>query len=179
MKDVRLIAFDVDGTLTDGGVYFGPHGEEHKRFNIADGLGFRLALSAGFKLGIVSGRKSEQVRNRMEALGVTEILQGIDNKRDALLQLMAKHDLAPEQVAFVGDDINDIPAFEAVGVKIAVANAVQYVKNRADYVTHAFGGNGAGREAIEAILTAQGRLEAALEQYIAEISGEAPPPVIH
>ncbi len=177
MKDVKWIVFDVDGTLTDGGLYFGPHGEEHKRFNVVDGLGFRLALSAGLKLAIVSGRKSEQVRNRMEALGVTEIMQGIDNKREALNALKSKHNLADSEIAFVGDDINDIPAFEAVGVKIAVANAVQYVKNRSDYVTQSFGGNGAAREAIEAVLVAQDRLESSMERYIAEITGTAPPPV--
>ena len=169
MKEVRLIIFDVDGTLTDGGLFYGPNGEEHKQFTVADGLGFRLAQSAGIDIAIISGRTSAAVTLRMAHLGAVDILQGVENKYLAVRSLIAKHGLVPEQVAFVGDDINDIPGFQAAGVRIATANAVLAVKRLADDVTQLPGGQGAGREAIEMILQAQGRLDAAIEAYVAKL----------
>ncbi|HEY3330067.1 MAG TPA: HAD hydrolase family protein [Capsulimonadaceae bacterium] len=171
MKHVKLIIFDVDGTLTDGGIYFGPDGEEHKRFNILDGLGFRLAESAGLRVAIISGRDSKSTAARMKALGVTESLQGVDNKLAAVNGLREKYGLSLDEVAFVGDDINDLPAFDGVSVRIAVQNASQHVKARATYVTTATGGNGAAREAIEAILAAQGRLNSAVEAFLDMLQG--------
>jgi 3-deoxy-D-manno-octulosonate 8-phosphate phosphatase (KDO 8-P phosphatase) len=171
MKNVKLIAFDVDGTLTDGALIFGADGIPGVKFNISDGLAFRMAHTAGLIIAVVSGRKSDAVRIRMQGLKTPEVHLGIENKRDVLAQIARKYDLAPDQTAFVGDDINDIPAFEAVGVKIAVANAAAELKRRADYITTLPGGSGAGREAIETILKAQGRYEQVVEQYLKEISG--------
>jgi len=171
MKDVRLIVFDVDGTLTDGGVYYGPNGEEQKRFHIADGLGFRLAHFGGIQTAVISGRNSEAVKVRMESLGVSDILQGVADKRAAVDSLKAKYGLCDSEVAFAGDDINDLPAFDGAGVRIAVANAAYLLKQRADFVTRASGGSGAAREAIEKILEAQGRLQDAVDAYLKSACG--------
>lgn len=169
LGEVDLIAFDVDGTLTDGGLYFGEGGEEHKRFDIADGLGFRLALLAGLRVGIISGRSGGSVTARMKALGVTDVMLGVGDKAQALTALANRFRTPLARVAYVGDDLNDIPAFEIAGVKIAVANAVDEVKMRADYVTVLSGGHGAGREAIEAVLRAGGRYEQAVSAYLKEL----------
>ena len=169
MKDVRLLIMDVDGTLTDGGLYVGPGGEEHKRFHIADGLGIRMAHAAGLRTAVVTGIVSEPVRVRMEGLGSSDVLLGIGNKELAVAGLKAKYGLGDSQVAFIGDDLNDLPAFDAAGVRIAVANAVPQLKARAHYVTSTPGGSGAVREAIEAILAAQNRLDEAIECYVREI----------
>jgi 3-deoxy-D-manno-octulosonate 8-phosphate phosphatase (KDO 8-P phosphatase) len=171
MKRVRLIIFDVDGVLTDGGVYFGANGEEQKRFHIADGLGMRLAHLAGIHTAVISGRESNAVSHRMQGLGVSDILQGVSDKRSAVESLKAKYALEDAEVAFVGDDLNDLPAFDAVGVRIAVANAVSALKQRADYITGATGGGGAAREAVEAILDAQGVLKQVIDAYVCELGG--------
>lgn len=173
MNDVRLIVFDVDGTLTDGVVHIDDEGREHKHFHIADGLGFRLAEAVGIKIAIISGRKSRAVEQRMNRLPAEDVLQGVGDKAAALRQLMARHGLAPSQVAFVGDDLNDLLAFDAAGVKIAVANAAPQLKRRANYITERAGGHGAAREAIEAILRAQGRYDEAVSQYLIEIAKPA------
>lgn len=173
MKEVRLIVFDIDGTLTDGVVHIDDDGREHKHFHIADGLGFRLAEAAGIKLAIVSGRKSRAVERRMSRLPADDVLQGVGDKASALREIMARHNLNPEQVAYVGDDLNDLLAFEAVGVKIAVANAAPELARQADYITQRAGGDGAGREAIEAILRAQGRYDTAVAQYLLDIAKTA------
>lgn len=170
MQDVRLIVFDVDGTLTDGVVHIDDEGREHKHFHIADGLGFRLAEAVGIKIGIISGRKSRAVERRMSRLPAEDVLQGVGDKAEALRAMMARHGMKPSQVAFVGDDLNDLLAFDAVGVKIAVANAAPELKRRADYITSRVGGDGAAREAIEAILRAQGRYDEAVAQYLVEIA---------
>ena len=171
MADVKMIVFDVDGTLTDGGVYYGASGEEHKRFDIADGLGIRLAQCAGIAVAVISGRSSAAVSQRMSGLGVTEVMQGVGNKAVAMADLMRRGGLERHQIAFVGDDINDIPAFELAGVRIAVANAAEPLKARADYVTRARGGSGAGREAIETILREKNAYEDAVAAYLKEIEG--------
>jgi 3-deoxy-D-manno-octulosonate 8-phosphate phosphatase (KDO 8-P phosphatase) len=170
MKDVRLIIFDVDGTLTDGGMYFGPQGEEFKRFCACDGLGFGLARCAGLRIAIVSGRDSESVRARMRVLHVDDVLLAVDDKHAAIVGLKTKYDLTDSQVAFVGDDLNDIPAFEAVGVRITVANGVEKLKLQADYITKAAGGDGAAREVIEAVLTAQGRYDEVVDAFLANLT---------
>ncbi|HEX5324081.1 MAG TPA: HAD-IIIA family hydrolase [Capsulimonadaceae bacterium] len=176
MKEVWLIVFDVDGTLTDGTVHFDSKGREHKRFHIGDGLGFRMAEAAGLRLAIVSGRKSKAVESRMSRLPSEDILQGVGDKASALRDLMSRHDLTPAQVAYVGDDLNDLLAFDAVGVRIAVANAAPELKRRADYITERRGGHGAGRDAIEAVLRAQGRYDAAVAQYLIDIAKPEPGP---
>lgn len=165
-KGVRLIALDVDGVLTDGSVTISSSGEEIKSFNILDGMGIRFAINCGLTVAVISGRASLPVEQRMKDLGVSEIVQGAKNKAAALKDLCSKYSLHPDEVAFVGDDVNDLPAFHTAGLRIAVANACQEVKNASDFVTQNSGGHGAVREAIEALLKAQGRWEKAVRDYV-------------
>ena len=166
---VKMIVFDVDGTLTDGGVHLGPNGEEYKRFHIADGLGFRLAALAGVRLAIVSGRISPAVTARMKLLDAGDVMQGVENKAVAIRSLRDRHGFTAHEVAYVGEDLNDLPAFETVSVRVAVANAAVELKERADYVTKAAGGSGAARELIDAVLSAKGLYDATVAAYLKEI----------
>lgn len=167
MQDVKLIVLDVDGTLTNGSLILGDDGRQTKAFHVADGLGIVMAQAAGLKIAVVSGRSSRAVEARMAELQVADVVQGCGDKAMAVRGLLAKYDLRPDQAAFVGDDVNDLPAFDAVGVKIAVADASEHLKARADWVTPRGGGHGAVRDAIEEILRRQGRLDAAVAAYLA------------
>ncbi len=158
MERVSLVTLDVDGTLTDGSLHYGSAGDEHKSFHTADGLGIVMAMSVGLAVAVISGRRSVTVERRMAELHVTELIQGCGDKAVALQSLMKQFALEAEQVAYIGDDINDLPAFDVAGVRIAVADAADLVRARADYVTQRPGGRGAVRDAIEEILKA-GRLE--------------------
>ena len=171
MKGISCIVTDVDGTLTDGRVSYSSDGTESKAFHVADGLGIVLALRLGYKVGTISGRSSASVRRRMTELGVTEINEGISDKAACIKMLAARWQVSPENIAYIGDDINDIPAFRSVGFKIATANACRELKELADFVTLQGGGYGAVREAIELILRAQGRLGEALAAYLASGQG--------
>ncbi|MGQ9524051.1 MAG: KdsC family phosphatase [Armatimonadota bacterium] len=162
---VRLLALDVDGVLTDGSVVFSSSGDELKSFHILDGMGMRLAMEAGIAVAVISGRHSSPVQLRMAELGVGEVLQGVSDKAAALRDLCVRKGIAQDEAAFVGDDLNDLPAFAVSGFRIAVANAVQEVKQAADVVTSRPGGFGAVREAVELILKAQGRWQAAIERF--------------
>ncbi len=170
MQNVKLIALDVDGTLTDGTLLFGEDGARLKAFHVADGLGIVMAQAAGLRVAVVSGRTSQAVEKRMAELKVTDVVQDCGDKAAAMRALLKKYDLRPDQAAFVGDDVNDLPAFDAVGVKIAVADGVEHLKARADWVTPRAGGHGAVRDAIEEILRRQGRLDAAVAAYLARTS---------
>ncbi len=174
MEHVKLIALDVDGTLTDGTVLFSEDGGEGKSFHVADGLGIVMAQAVGLGIAVVSGRKGRAVERRMAQLRVEDCLLGVGDKAAVLRELMAKHGLERHETAFVGDDINDLPAFETVGVRIAVADAAQRVKDAADWVTPRRGGYGAVRDAIEEILRRQGRLEEAVAAYLAFETHRAP-----
>jgi len=168
---IRLLAMDVDGTLTEGEMVF-VDGEQIKVFNVYDGLGTRLAINAGLKIAWVTGNVARAVSDRAESLGVTDVCQGVRYKSDAIDALAARHGLEPDEIAYVGDDLNDLPAFERAGVSIAVANAVDEVKARADLVTQRGGGHGAVREVIEMILRARGEWEAAVESFLEELRRE-------
>ncbi len=137
-----------------------------KRFHVADGLGIVMAQAVGLKIAVVSGRASRAVETRMAELKVTDLVLGCGDKAAAVSALLAKHKLSPDEAAFVGDDLNDLPAFGAVGVKIAVADAAEIVKSVADWVTPRPGGRGAVRDAIDEILRRQGRLEEAARAYL-------------
>lgn len=169
---IKLIAIDVDGTLTDGGIEYDSAGVEHKRFNAADGLGIVMALAAGLRIAIITGRQSDIVDRRMRELGVTEIVQGAGDKGEKLRRLREARGLAREEVAYIGDDLNDLPAFDEAGLKIAVADAAIVVLKRADIVTARSGGHGGVREAIETLLRRQGMYDAAVEQYLAKIKSD-------
>lgn len=167
MQRIKLIALDVDGTLTDGTLLYRNDGGQAKAFHVADGLGIVMAQSIGLKIAVISGRTSRAVETRLAELGVTDLVQNCGDKAAALRQIMAKYELTPEETAFVGDDINDLPAFAVAGVKIAVADASETLKAKADWVTPRRGGAGAVRDAVEEILRRQGRLDEAVAAYLA------------
>lgn len=168
---IRLLAMDVDGTLTDGGLVF-YRGEQVKIFSVHDGQGIRLALNYGLRIAWVTGNVSDTVAERAASLGVTDVYQGARFKSDALRQIARDQGLGLDEIAFIGDDLNDLPAFEIAGYCFAPANAVEEVKARADLVTQRGGGQGAVREAIEAIFKARGEWEAAVESFLAELEQE-------
>lgn len=172
LSKIKAIALDVDGTLTDGKLYIGGHGEEFKAFNVEDGLGIYLWKLAGNKCFIITGRNSLIVGKRAEELDVDEVMQGVVNKKDALIKISERHDLSLEEIAFIGDDLNDIPCFDICGFSIAPNQACDYVKNIVDRVLNKNGGEGAIREAIEYILKAQNKLEKTIKLYIKTIMGE-------
>ena len=166
MQNVKLIVLDVDGTLTDGTISYRDDGVQAKAFHVADGLGIVMAQAVGLRIAVISGRASRAVENRMVELKVTDLVQKCGDKAGAMRVLMSKYELQSNEVAYVGDDINDLPAFEVAGVKIAVANASDTLKTKADWVTPRSGGAGAVRDAIEEILRGQGRLEEAEAAFL-------------
>ncbi len=155
LRKIRLIAFDVDGVLTDGRLYFTRDGEMMKAFHVHDGYGFERARSHGLMLAAITGMISKVTRSRLEYLNVADIIEGCMEKGDALKSLCEKKGLSSEEVLYVGDDLFDIGAIEEAGVGVAVANAVKDVKTRADYVTELRGGEGALREIFELVIEAQ------------------------
>jgi 3-deoxy-D-manno-octulosonate 8-phosphate phosphatase (KDO 8-P phosphatase) len=169
---VRLLGLDVDGVLTDNGVYIGPvAGDrvEFKRFDIQDGLGLILLKTAGLPVVWISGRSSEATALRAAELRVQELLQVPGPRKAAAFgQLLERHGIGWDETAFVGDDLADLPILRRVGLPIAVSNAVSEVKQVAAYVTHAAGGHGAVREVVEALLRARGEWPQILERYFAE-----------
>ncbi len=165
-RQVRLVILDVDGVLTDGGLTFDNRGEEYKTFNSLDGHGVRLLLDCGLEVAVITGRESGIVEHRMRDLGVRHIYQGSRDKLPAFERLLADTGLAPEQVAYVGDDLPDLPVMRRVGFAIAVQNAHSFVKQHCDWVTTALGGHGAVREVSDFLLQAQGLLEARQNGYL-------------
>lgn len=166
MQNVKLIALDVDGTLTDGTLLYSDNDVQAKAFHVADGLGIVMAQAVGLKIAVISGRASRTVERRMAELKVADLVQNCGNKAAALRDLLKKYELSPDEAAYVGDDINDLPAFQSVGVKIAVANAEGALKAQADWITPRPGGLGAVRDAIDEILRRQGRLDEAVKAYL-------------
>ena len=154
-RQVRLIILDVDGVLTDGRVLFNRIGELGKAFDVHDGTGIRMALEAGIQVALVSGRASEAVVKRASELGIGDCLLGVQDKVVAYEELMTKYALRDEQIACVGDDVEDLPLLRRVGFGVAVCSARPSVRAEADYVTRARGGCGAVREVVELILETQ------------------------
>ncbi len=153
---MRLLAFDVDGVLTDGAILVHPDGGESKRFHVRDGLGIVAALRAGLKVAFVSGRRSAAVAARARELGITADLQGVKEKGAEMRALRASLGVSREEVAFLGDDLVDLPAFAESGVAVAVGDAHPRVLAAADAICSAKGGGGAARELVEAVLLARG-----------------------
>ncbi len=166
IKPLRLIAFDVDGVLTDGGLYLSDSGEEFKRFNSLDGHGLKMLKNSGIELAIITGRTSRCVELRAKNLGITRLYQGIEDKLAAMQSLLADLKLAPEQAAFMGDDVVDLPVLRRVGLALSVPAAPQIVRDHAHYVSQRDAGHGAVREVCELILATQGTLEAQLAPYL-------------
>jgi 3-deoxy-D-manno-octulosonate 8-phosphate phosphatase (KDO 8-P phosphatase) len=167
LSAIRLIAMDIDGVLTDGTVEIASNGPEIKRFHVADGLGLQLAMNAGIMVVWISGRASEIVEKRAAELGVAHLFEKTPNKSVPLAELMGKHTLSSANIAYMGDDLNDLPAFSLAGAKFAPANAVSEIKALADFVTTLEGGRGAVREMCDAILRSQGKYNDALTVYLA------------
>jgi len=165
-KNLQLIIFDIDGVLTNGTLFIGDDGQEYKAFNSKDGHGIRMLIECGIQAAIITGRKSNVVKHRMHDLGVEIVFQGYRDKRPAFKELLQKTGLAPEQIAYMGDDVVDLPVMTQVGMAIAVQDAHPFVLQHADYVTEKPGGCGAAREAIETILQAQGKLQDKLSSYL-------------
>ena len=164
---IRLVIFDVDGVLTDGSLYIGDDGQEYKAFNSLDGHGMKMLQNAGVQIGIITGRSSEVVRIRMQSLGIDHVYQGARDKLPAYLDLKQKLGLEDEQIAYVGDDVVDLPVMTRVGLAVAVQDAHPFAKQHAHWTTPTAGGQGAGREVCELLMSAQGKLQAALDQYLA------------
>ncbi|MGV8919150.1 MAG: KdsC family phosphatase [Pseudomonas sp.] len=165
-KDIKLAVFDVDGVLTDGRLYFLEDGSEFKSFNTLDGQGIKMLINSGVITAIISGRKSSVVERRAKNLGIQYLYQGREDKLVVLDELLAKLNLSYEQVAYLGDDLPDLPVIRCVGLGMAVANAASFVRQHAHGITQARGGEGAAREFCELILSAQGSLEAAHAAYL-------------
>lgn len=151
---IRLIAFDVDGVFTDGRFYLSDEGVESKAFHTQDGYGVRRLLDAGIAVGVISGRSSEAVKNRMAELGVAHVILSCKDKVAAMDELAASLGLPIQECAFVGDDLPDLPLLEHVGFSFAVANAVPALQEYCDYVTKNPGGFGAVREICDLIVAA-------------------------
>ncbi|MDP1677924.1 MAG: HAD-IIIA family hydrolase [Bacteroidota bacterium] len=152
LKKIKLLATDVDGVLTDAGAYYSEDGIELKKFNIRDGMGIVLLRKAGYKIAFVTTENTKIVEKRAERLQVDDLIQGSYNKMEALEKLLQKYSLKWEEIAFIGDDINDIPVLKKVGFSAAPANATAINKKIADFVTKSDGGHGAVREVCDLLL---------------------------
>ena len=166
-KSVRLMAFDVDGIMTDGGLYLTDSGEEFKRFNSMDGHGLKMLKASGVELAIITGRTSRCVELRAKNLGITHVYQGVADKLAAMKSLLIQLNLSPKDAAYMGDDVVDLPAMLYVGMGISVPDAPEIMHERAHYVTRRRGGNGAIREVCELLMAAQGTLDTQLAPYLA------------
>lgn len=163
---IRLLIVDIDGVLTDGGLQFDNRGEEYKTFNSLDGHGIRMLLESAIEVAVITGRKSKIVNHRMGDLGVKRIYQGYRDKRPAFDKLLQDSGNEAEQIAYIGDDLPDLPIMQRVGFAVAVQNAHGFVKQHCDLITTASGGHGAVREVTDFILRAQGLLENLQNSYL-------------
>jgi len=168
-RNTQLVIFDIDGVLTDGSLFYGDDGQEYKAFHSKDGHGIRMLLESGLEMALITGRQSELVLHRADNLKIprNRIWQGYRDKRPAFADLLAKTGLTPENIAYVGDDVVDLPVMAQVGLAIAVGDAHYYVKQHAHWVTQTNGGRGAGREVCEMLLHAHGKLHSKLASYLA------------
>ena len=164
--EIRLIVFDVDGVLTDGSLYIGDDGQEYKAFNSKDGHGMVMLRQSGVEIAIITGRSSEVVRIRMASLGIEHVFQGKRQKLPAYEELKQATGLSDEQIAYVGDDVVDLPVMTRAGLAIAVQDAHALTKQHAHWVTPSGGGRGAAREVCEMIMDAQDSLQPALQAYL-------------
>jgi len=162
---IRLAVFDVDGTLTDGRLWYGEDGRETKVFHVHDGLGLKRLQAHGVQVAIISARISHPVALRAEELDIAHVYQGQGDKRGCLLELLDALKLAPQQAAFVGDDLPDLPPMRIAGLAVAVANAHPWVAEAAHWQTARNGGMGAAREVCDMILHAQGKSGAERERW--------------
>ncbi len=166
VQQVKFLALDVDGVLTDGGIILTAGQDESKRFDVQDGMGIRLAQKTGMQVGIITSRTSKIVEARCYELGISDIHQGVPDKTQPLELILKKYDIGYQNVSYIGDDIQDLPIMKKIGLPIAVQNARELVKQSSLYITDANGGHGAVREAIEWILKLNGSYETAIAAII-------------
>lgn len=170
MKDIarkiKVIITDVDGVLTDGGLYYSEEGLLLKKFNVQDGLGIKLAQMANIEVIVITGLKSQAVRERITELGITEFYEGKIKKRDIIKKISKEKNIKFEEMAYIGDDWVDGPPMKMVGLPMAVKNAQPEIKALAKWISSKNGGEGAVREAINFILREQGKLETLWEKWI-------------
>ena len=164
--NIRLMALDVDGIMSDGKIYFSASGDELKAFNILDGLGLKQLMAAGIMVAVITGRRSPLTEKRMTDLGIPHLLQGRKDKHTALLEIVDLLGVPTSDVAYMGDDLPDLSALRCVGLGITVPNGYWLLQEHADYCTRSRGGDGAVREACDLILASQGKLDAALAPYL-------------
>jgi len=164
--DIQLLAMDVDGVLTDGTLVINADGSESKFFNSMDGHGIRMWQRAGLKVALITGRASEPTQRRAEQLQIEYVFQDCHDKLPVFEKILEQLRLSPEKAAYIGDDLTDLPAIRYAGFGAAVANAVDEVKQYADYVTTRSGGTGAVREVIEHILKNTGRWRQLMKRYV-------------
>jgi 3-deoxy-D-manno-octulosonate 8-phosphate phosphatase (KDO 8-P phosphatase) len=167
-RAVELLVFDVDGVLTDGGLYYGPTGEALKRFDVKDGHGLVLARLVGLRAAVLTARKSDMVAKRGAELGLCAIEQGHKDKKKGLLEMLGRLGLGPEACAYMGDDVNDLAPMALVGLPACPSDAVPEVRQRALFVAQGTGGHGAARELVELCLKASNRWEKALDLMMGE-----------
>ncbi|MDQ7007976.1 MAG: HAD hydrolase family protein [Acidobacteriota bacterium] len=165
LSRIRLLLLDVDGVLTDGGLYYFAGQGFALRFHVRDGLGLRRAVAAGIVGGLVSGRSSPQVRRRAEELGLEEIHLGVEDKGAVVREILQRRKISSEEACFIGDDLVDLPAMALVGLPVAVADAVTEVRRAARLVTRAAGGQGAVREVIDRLLAERSTAEHERENH--------------
>ncbi len=157
MKTIRLLVLDVDGVMTDGKIIMNDMGREIKNFDVKDGHGIKILMRCGIDVILLTGRRSAVVEHRAKDIGIEEVYQGIYNKLEKFEEILQNKSFNYENIAFVGDDIVDIPLLKRVGFSVAVADAIEDVKKCVDYITKKAGGDGAVREVCELILQAQGK----------------------
>lgn len=168
LRDIRLFATDVDGVLTDAGMYYSESGDEWKKFNTRDGMGIKLLQRAGLITAIVTQERTRLVARRAEKLAIPELHQGIMDKLTVVREMAARHGLTLRQVAYIGDDVNDIETLKAVGFSASPADGLPQVLRVVDYVCRKKGGEGAVRELVEMILSAQG---VTVESHLSVVKG--------
>jgi 3-deoxy-D-manno-octulosonate 8-phosphate phosphatase (KDO 8-P phosphatase) len=169
ISKIKMLIMDVDGVLTSGDVIYGNDSIEIKVFNIQDGMGVTLARAAGLKVGAITGRESAAVKRRLSELGFDIIIQNCPNKIDGYSRVKAKFNLKDNEIAYIGDDILDIPVMQKVGIPIGVQNSVAEVKAICKFISTRTGGKGAVREIIEWIITKQNKYKQALDIVLSTI----------
>jgi 3-deoxy-D-manno-octulosonate 8-phosphate phosphatase (KDO 8-P phosphatase) len=166
LSKIKILVLDVDGVLTDGTVIINADGTESKKFNLLDGHGIKMWQRAGLKVALISGRASEATTVRAQQLNIEYVMQGCKKKLPAFELLLEETKLSADQVAYIGDDLLDIPLVRRAGLGVAVSNAVDELKKEADMVTTVDGGSGAVREVIEYILKNTGQWQQLMERYL-------------
>ena len=166
-KKLKLMAFDVDGVLTDGSLYFTPGGDEIKVFSSLDGHGLKMLQSCGVRLAIITGRKSPMVEKRAANLGIALLRQGVEDKRAVLQEMLAELGIGADEAGYMGDDVVDLPILRACGFSASVADGHEFVRQHVQWVSRFGGGRGAVRELCDFILKAQGHYDRLMASYLA------------